>query len=152
MQAQQPETDTIKQYDLCYYSQSFGYCVTQINNTRLFDCIDLWAGTRYKLSGTNEDGIDCSRFAMMVYNYVYGKSIDGTADELYHKCNKIEKDKLLQGDLVFFKTGKRSISHVGVYLGDSKFAHASSSSGIIISDLNEPYYKKYYAGGGGVTW
>ncbi|MEO8150848.1 MAG: NlpC/P60 family protein [Bacteroidia bacterium] len=146
--AQQANADSLKQYELCYYSQCFGFPVTAINNDRLFDCIDLWTGTKYKLAGSDLDGIDCSRFAMMVYNYAYGKTIDGTADELYKKCRHIDKDELEQGNLVFFKTSKRRISHVGVYLGDNKFAHSSSSNGIIISDLDEPYYKKYFAGGG----
>lgn len=146
--AQQSNTDSLNQYGVCYYSQCFGFQVTNIKNDRLFDCIDLWTGTKYKFAGSDLDGIDCSRFAMMVYNYAYGKKIDGTADELYNKCRHLDKDELEQGDLVFFKTSKRRISHVGVYMGDNKFAHASSTSGIIISDLDEPYYKKYFAGGG----
>ena len=53
-----------------------------------------------------------------------------------------------EGDLVFFKIGQSTVSHVGVYLANDRFVHASTSSGVMISDLNEAYWKKYYAGGG----
>jgi lipoprotein Spr len=53
-----------------------------------------------------------------------------------------------EGDLVFFKIGQNTVSHVGVYLTNDRFVHASTSSGVMISDLKEPYWKKYYAGGG----
>jgi len=148
LRAQESDADSLNQYRLCYYSQCFGYPVSGINNERLFDCIDLWNGTKYKFSGGDVEGIDCSRFVMMVYNYAYGKPIDGSAAELYEKSTHIKKEDLQQGDLVFFKIEHRKISHVGVYIGDNKFAHASTSSGIIISDLDEPYYKKYFAGCG----
>lgn len=140
--------DRVTNFIYSYYSQCFGYEVTSIENQRLFDCVDMWIGTKYKLSGKDEDGIDCSRFAMMVYNYVYAKPIDGNADDLYHKTNHESKTELKQGDLVFFRIGRKRISHVGIYMGDNKFAHSSTSQGIIISDLNEPYWKKYFAGGG----
>lgn len=140
--------DNNSHYQLEYYSQSFGYTVTKIDNARLFDCIDMWIGTKYKFSGCDVDGIDCSRFTMMVYNYVFAKPIDGSSGELYDKCKHLKKADLKQGDMVFFKISHRRISHVGVYLGDNKFVHASTSQGVLISDLDEPYYKKYFAGGG----
>ena len=144
--------DRITNFIYAYYSQCFGYEVTSIENQRLFDCVDLWIGTKYKLSGKDEDGIDCSRFAMMVYNYVYAKPINGNADVLYHETNRESKAYLKQGDLVFFRIGRKRISHVGIYMGDNKFAHSSTSHGIIISDLNEPYWKKYFAGGGTIKY
>lgn len=146
--AQQVSNSSLQQFDECYYSQCFGYQVSEIDNERLFDCVDLWSGTRYKLAGGDEDGIDCSRFVMMVYNYVYGIHIDGTSAELYARCKPVSKSELKEGNLVFFRTSRKRVSHVGIYLGDNKFAHASTSSGIIISDLNEPYYQKRFAGCG----
>jgi lipoprotein Spr len=62
--------------------------------------------------------------------------------------NPLNKEELKEGDLVFFKINSRAISHVGVYLGDNKFAHASSSRGVMISNLNEPYWRRYYYKGG----
>lgn len=140
--------DRITNFNYSYYSQCFGYEVTSIENQRLFDCVDLWIGTKYKLSGKDEDGIDCSRFAMMVYNYVFAKPINGNANDMYNQTQHEKKAELKQGDLVFFRVGRKRISHVGVYMGDNKFAHSSSSHGITISDLDDPYWKKYFVGGG----
>ncbi|MBL7927639.1 MAG: C40 family peptidase [Bacteroidia bacterium] len=135
-------------YDTAYYTQAFGYRVTSVSQPRLFDCVDLWLGTKYRLAGSNEDGIDCSRFAITIYNYAFGQNIDGTADELYRSCTITKMFTAAQGDLIFFKLGRKRVSHVGIYLGDNKFAHASSSKGIIISDVNEPYWKNRFAGFG----
>ena len=60
----------------------------------------------------------------------------------------LPKDELKEGDLVFFKIKSRSITHIGIYLGDNRFAHASSSRGVVISNLNEPYYSRYFYKGG----
>jgi lipoprotein Spr len=62
--------------------------------------------------------------------------------------NPINKSELKEGDLVFFKIGSRSITHMGVYMGNNKFAHASTSKGVMISDLDEAYWRKYYYKGG----
>jgi lipoprotein Spr len=62
----------------------------------------------------------------------------------------IKKSALKEGDLVFFKIKQKRISHVGVYVGNNKFAHASVQNGVIISDLDEPYYKMYFYKGGRV--
>src|SRR5690606_42149596 len=67
---------------------------------------------------------------------------------IYTQMNSVDKKDLKSGDLVFFKIRSRNITHVGVYLGDNKFAHASSSRGVMISDLTEPYWRRYYFDGG----
>ncbi|HJT72936.1 MAG TPA: NlpC/P60 family protein, partial [Chitinophaga sp.] len=72
----------------------------------------------------------------------------GSSAQLYDKSRKISNSQMREGDLVFFKTNGKSISHVGVYLNNDKFVHASTSMGVMISDLNETYWKKYYAGAG----
>ena len=60
----------------------------------------------------------------------------------------LPKDELKEGDLVFFKIKSRTITHIGIYLGDNRFAHASSTRGVVISNLNEPYYSRYFYKGG----
>ncbi len=62
--------------------------------------------------------------------------------------NPLPKDELKEGDLVFFKIKSKSITHIGIYLGDNRFAHASTSRGVVISNLNEPYYSRYFYKGG----
>ena len=60
----------------------------------------------------------------------------------------VSREDLKEGDLVFFKINSRTISHVGIYLGNNRFAHASSSRGVVLSNLDEPYYKRYFYKGG----
>jgi cell wall-associated NlpC family hydrolase len=77
-----------------------------------------------------------------------GLSISRTCREQYADTRRIKKSQLQEGDLVFFKTRGKSISHVGIYLRNNKFIHASTSSGVMISDLNEDYFDARYAGAG----
>ena len=88
---------------------------------------------------TSRDGIDCSAFAFLLLSSVYGvTSLPRTSKEQYEACRHISRDELQEGDLVFFHTltGKkhRGVTHVGVYLRNNKFIHASVS-GVMISDL-----------------
>lgn len=132
-----------------YYCQSFGFEVPQQWNKRLYDTLENWMGTPYKWAGGNHEGTDCSGFVNALYMNVYQNNIGARQSaDIYSKILKVDKDELCEGDLVFFRIRKKRISHVGLYLGDNKFVHASSSNGVIISDLKDPYYRKYYAGGG----
>ena len=133
-----------------YFTQVFGFEVPDIFNPSLYDTISEWLGTPYCYSGKNEKGIDCSGFVNMIYRSVYGILLNENSAELYKSSHRLSIKKLREGDLVFFKINHRKVSHVGLYLGEHKFAHSSTSSGVIISDLDEPYYKKHYAGGGRV--
>lgn len=109
-----------------------------------------WVGTRYKYSGESKKGIDCSGFVTEMYQKVYCINLTGGSKDIYTqvKEKEIEKSELKEGDILFFKIRKGQISHVGIYLGNNKFAHASVHSGVIISDLDEAYYKKYFFTGG----
>lgn len=107
-----------------------------------------WFGTRYKYAGKSKKGIDCSGFVSEMYKNTYCVNLNGGSRDIWTTVKPIEKNDLLEGDILFFKIKKGQISHVGVYLGNNKFAHASVQSGVIISDLNEEYYKKYFFKGG----
>ena len=107
-----------------------------------------WAGTRYKYAGRTKKGIDCSGFVSTMYKNTYCINLLGGSKDIWPAVKPIEKSELVEGDLLFFKIKKGQISHIGVYLGNNKFAHASVHSGVIISDLNEDYYKKYFFKGG----
>jgi len=115
---------------------------------RLLNFLEEWYGTRYRLGGSDKTGIDCSAFVQSFFNSMYGLVISRTCREQYSDTRRIRKTQLQQGDLVFFKTRGRSISHVGIYLCNNKFIHASTSSGVMISDLSEEYFTKRYAGAG----
>ncbi|HEX8517105.1 MAG TPA: NlpC/P60 family protein [Bacteroidia bacterium] len=109
-----------------------------------------WAGTRYKYSGDTKKGIDCSGFVSQMYAGTYCIPLSGGSKDLWTCVCPVEKKELKEGDLLFFKIKKGQISHVGIYLGNNKFALASVKSGVIVSDLNDDYYKKYFYKGGRV--
>ena len=120
-----------------------------VNNTRLRNFINQWYGVPYRLGGTTMFGIDCSSFVQTLYGQVYEKYLLRTAREQFDFCSTtFNLDVLKEGDLVFFTINRRNISHVGVYLGNGKFVHASTSRGVMISDITDKYWTKYYAGGG----
>lgn len=103
-----------------------------------------WLNTPYRYGGNSKNGIDCSRFVMRVYNEALGIEANGTSRQLFQQGRKIDKSDLREGDLVFFKTRGNSISHVGIYLHKGKFVHASSSQGVMVSSLNNPYWSRTY--------
>ena len=107
-----------------------------------------WLGTRYKYSGNSKKGIDCSGFVSEMYRNTYCIDLNGSSGSIYTQVKPIDKEQLQEGDLLFFKIRRNQISHVGVYLGNNKFAHASVHSGVVVSDLDEQYYKKYFYKGG----
>ncbi len=118
-----------------------------IDDPVLFKFIDTWYGVDYRLGGCDMDGIDCSGFVKKLYADVYGVDLLRTSYEMYANCEHLRKaDEANRGDLVFFKTRGRRISHVGVYLMNGYFVHASTTQGIMISSLNEEYWHKHFAG------
>nr|WP_242696193.1 NlpC/P60 family protein [Longitalea luteola] len=128
--------------------------VEMINDSKLLELIDSWYGTKYKYGGDTREGVDCSGFAKAFMSSYYNVELTRRSQDQYKQCTtKVKKKKLIQGDLVFFKTnGSRGgINHVGIFLCNNKFVHASTSSGVIISDLDEEYYKARYAGAGRIV-
>lgn len=122
------------------------------SNMGLYSFIEEWYGTPYRMGGTSKSGIDCSAFVRALYEKVYSTGIDRTSRDQFAASIRLkDKEELQEGDLVFFKIKTRRISHVGVYLANGKFVHASSSRGVVISDLNDSYWVRYYAGGGRIN-
>jgi hypothetical protein len=103
-----------------------------------------WLNTPYRYGGNSKSGIDCSRFAYMLQGENIGLDRAVSSADMFKAGNAVEKHELCEGDLVFFRIKQGRISHVGVYLQDGKFAHSSTSKGVIISDLEEPYWKRYF--------
>jgi len=115
-----------------------------ITNSKLYNFIDSWYGTPYKYAGRTKSGVDCSDFTVLLFKHVYDITLAGNVGSIYKLCTPIKASELREGDLVFFKINKKSLSHVGVYLQNHKFVHASVHSGVVIDDLKEDYYKKYF--------
>jgi hypothetical protein len=104
-------------------------------------------GTPYDYGGESKEGTDCSGFVYAVYKDVIGIAPERSVTGLYNSGDEV-KGTPLPGDLVFFNT-VGGISHVGIYIGDNKFIHAASAGsklGVIISSLDEEYYKTRYLG------
>lgn len=120
--------------------------VEQVVNFGLFKILDEWIGTRYRLGGNGKDGIDCSALMQILFTSLYGLTIPRTAREQYDFSRKISRTELKEGDLVFFNT-IGGVSHVGMYLQNNKFIHASTG-GVTISDLYEEYWMRRYVGVG----
>ncbi len=120
-----------------------------VEKQRLMDMIMEWLGTRYHYGGRSRQGIDCSAFIQELYESVAGLQLPRTAAEQSMVGIPIkDRTKLQFGDLVFFNTRRRvHVSHVGIYLGDNLFAHASSRYGVTISSLESTYYGKRFIGG-----
>jgi cell wall-associated NlpC family hydrolase len=121
--------------------------VEMLSNSVLLEHVDNWYGTRYRMGGTTKSGIDCSAFTQAIYLSAFAVSLPRTAREQYRAARIISATELKEGDLVFFNT-TGGISHVGIYLQNNKFVHASSKQGVTISDMFDPYYIKHYIGAG----
>jgi len=121
---------------------------SNIKNIKLYTFIDDWYGVRYKYGGMSKSGVDCSGFCNLLYNSVYRRQIERTTKELSKSINKRSKNNLQEGDLIFFNISGKKNSHVGVYLTNDMFVHASTSKGVLISSLKNPYYIKTYSKGG----
>ena len=124
--------------------------VENLTNVPLLQKIEDWWGTKYCLGGSSKDGIDCSGFTNALFTDIYRINLPRTAHEQYKACDKIELNELKEGDLVFFHTYNRGVSHVGVYIGNYKFVHASTSEGVTISDLNDKYWQPRFIAAGRV--
>ena len=131
-----------------YLEQVLGINVPEIFSCELYDAVASWMGTPYKYAGSAMTGIDCSNLVHKIYDQAFGLAVSGTSLDLFRQVKKLKSGMLREGDLVFFRIRKRAISHVGIYLGNNKFAHSSRTSGVTISDLSTPYYKMRLAGFG----
>lgn len=115
---------------------------------KLIRFVDTWYSVPYKWGGGEKSGVDCSHLVCRIYKDVYDKKIAGTAGDLEKMSDHVKESKLKQGDLVFFKIESEKISHVGVYIANERFVHASVKKGVVISSLEDKYYKKYFYSGG----
>ena len=121
-----------------------------IKNSSLYDTVYEWIGVPYRYGGTTKHGVDCSGLTQQLYQEAYSITLPRTARQQWEITERISKDNLQEGDLVFFKS-KRSPSgwHVGIYLGEGKFVHSPSRKDKVkISNLNDNYYNKMYKGAG----
>ena len=125
-----------------------------MQNERLLEFMDEWYGAKYHYGGNDKEGIDCSAFVSTLISNVYGiSSLPRISRDQYNITSRVSRNELQEGDLVFFHTlhgNKKMVTHVGVYLRNNKFIHASVS-GVQINDMSSGYYNEHFVGGGRIN-
>ncbi len=116
---------------------------------QLYINIFNWRNAPYRLGGKTQKGVDCSNYVFQLNSEC--QSDYATSYQLAKITNYIDPSELQEGDLVFFNVNGGGISHVGIYLQDGKFTHSSSSNGVIISSMDEPYWSKRFCRAGRIT-
>ncbi|RDB44094.1 glycoside hydrolase [Halomonas sp. DQ26W] len=104
---------------------------------------ERWAGTPYRLGGTSERGIDCSALVQNVFSETFRLELPRSTGEQVHQGALVPREELQVGDLVFFRP-PGPYDHVGIYVGDGYFLHASTSQGVMLSELDNVYWQRHY--------
>jgi len=117
--------------------------LASIQNQELYNQVYQWYGVPYRYGGMAKTGTDCAGFVKSVFKAIYNVDLARSATAQYPQCRQVIGEPH-EGDLVFFNIRGRYLSHVGIYLQNGYFAHAATHSGVIISNLNEAYYKAYF--------
>ncbi|MBQ9586649.1 MAG: C40 family peptidase [Bacteroidales bacterium] len=130
-------------------SSRTGLELTDKDNKALYAAIDKWYGTPYKYGGCSTSGVDCSCFVGNIYKTVYGVTLKRSANDIQQDMSKmVGRKELKEGDVVFFTNSNGKVSHVGIYLKNDLFVHSSTSNGVIISSLDNSYWKQHFYKGG----
>jgi len=148
--AKKPET-TVGFSFYSDHSRLLGFPLSGNENPDLIREVASWIGSPYRYGGNTRAGTDCSGMVQQVFLTVYGIALPRNSNEIANFSKRVRKTQLQVGDLVFFETSsRRTINHVGVFLGNNKFIHSTTSRGVIVSDLDETYWKRTYARSGRV--
>jgi probable lipoprotein NlpC len=126
------------------YSQKLGVKLDGNEDLNLLESMVSWKGTPYRYGGNTKKGTDCSGFVTSVYKEVYGKQLQRSSKDIVKDVKYISKKEMKAGDILFFKINGKSISHVGIYIADNKFIHASTKNGVVVNDLGQEYYQKAF--------
>ncbi|MCV6612357.1 MAG: NlpC/P60 family protein [Amphritea sp.] len=102
-----------------------------------------WRGVPYQLGGSSKAGIDCSGFTQTTFYEQFNQPLPRTTEAQARLGQQVSAGELKAGDLVFFRTAVK-VRHVGIYMGEGEFLHASTSRGVMISRLDNPYWQQHY--------
>jgi len=116
--------------------------MSHLKSKRLYTFITDWTGVQYRLGGLDKKGIDCSGFAMLLQKDIYGNALPRRSREQADAISEKDPRQLVEGDLIFFSFGGGAVDHVGIYLNNNYFVHASTTRGVIVDDLSLPVYQK----------
>jgi hypothetical protein len=117
----------------------------KVPETRLHEVVSGWLGTPYRYGGSSRKGIDCSGFVCRVFEQISHAKLPHSTRKLRKMSRVVSAREARAGDLVFFRGGLlRSVNHVGIYLLDNRFVHASTKNGVMFNTLNDNYYKERF--------
>lgn len=116
--------------------------MANLKSKDLYRFITDWTGVKYQLGGMDKKGIDCSGFAFILERDIYGLTLPRRSKDQAEMIQKRDKNKLKEGDLIFFAFGGNEVDHVGVYLNNDFFVHASTTRGVVVDDLKLPIYQQ----------
>ena len=116
--------------------------MANLKSKALYKFITDWTGVRYRLGGLDKNGIDCSGFAYLLNKEIYGQTLPRRSRDQAQVIKEKNPSQLKEGDLIFFSFGGNGIDHVGVYLNNGFFVHASTTRGVIVDDLTLPAYQR----------
>jgi probable lipoprotein NlpC len=134
-----PQYQAGQQVDFEHVQHLIAQSHSQSAQQQLTAFYQQWQGVPYQYGGNTQRGIDCSAFVQQGYQVLFQKQIPRTTKTQVEQGQKVAYKNRQYGDLVFFKTGFK-VRHVGIYLADNQFLHASSKYGVTISRLDSPYY------------
>jgi lipoprotein Spr len=127
-----------------FHAQKTGLPVDSASELELYYQMYEWLGTRYRFGGETKKGVDCSGFTGIIYEKVYNRTLPRDSRSMFKMTNLVSRSEMKEGDLLFFRIHRGQVSHVGIYIGENKFVHASTTQGVIVSDLREGYYRRYF--------
>lgn len=143
-----------KNIDLDAFSNFFqkvGVNVSKATDLGMYANIFTWLSTPYRYGGKTAKGIDCSNYVFKLMNEATCADSYATSRQLAAITEYVDREDLQEGDLVFFNTSGKGVSHVGVYLQNGKFTHSSSSKGVTVSSLNDKYWDAHFCGAGRIV-
>lgn len=141
-----------KSYISCTRPEGLAGCPLPVNVSekdyrRMLNWIEAAKGTRYRYGGTVPDGFDCSGFVQYLYSISFQMALPRTSGDLALLGPIVPRNGLQRGDLIFFSSGGETVDHVGVFLGDGRFAHSATKAGVTISSLRQSWYNAHFAFG-----
>jgi probable lipoprotein NlpC len=124
--------------------------MASLKNKQLYKFITEWTGVKYRNGGLSKKGIDCSGFALLLEKDVYGKSLPRRSRDQADAIKSQTSGRLKEGDLIFFSFGGKQVDHVGVYLTDEYFVHASTNRGVVVDNIKIPAYQNSFVKAGSI--
>ena len=132
------------------YAKLMDVSPKKIKNKALYGFINDWEGTKYRYGGLNKSGVDCSGLVYLIYKNVYKEEIPRSTSAQVNVIKRKYENQLKEGDLVFFNYEGSKISHVGLFLQNGYYVHASTRKGVMVQKLRDPYTYKYFSRCGSV--